>query len=208
MKKKLLFVLSGFLFFHVYGQKQVTVSECTVTYAISGADANINKNLAGTVKTLYVKGNMSRVDLNGNNFTQSIIYDNKSGNAVVLKEVGNEKYISAFTADKWKKENKRFDGMKTSLTAEKKKVLGYDCKKAIATLSDGSSYTIFYATSITTSATENPYQFKDIPGFVLEYETSPAKSSSKITFTAISINFDPVPAVKFEIPISGYRALE
>jgi len=151
---------------------------------------------------------MSRVDISTEGFSQSIIYDSKTGKAVILKEVGSEKYKSIFTAEQWKIENKRFEGVQIVTTNEKKTILNYECKKVIATLKDGSSYTLYCATAIAPSTQENPYQFKDVPGLVLQYETSSSTNDAKITFTAAVINFSPVPASKFEIPSTGYRLLE
>jgi len=97
--------------------------------------------------------------------------------------------------------------MKVSLGNETKTILGYECKKGSAVLKDGSSFTFFYTVSIKPSASENPYQFRDIPGFVLEYEIIGEDKTSKITYTATRINFNPVPSSKFDIPTSGYRVL-
>jgi GLPGLI family protein len=202
--------LTFFLFlllFTTEAQNQVTVGDCTVAYLITGGDAGTNKNLQGASKTLYIKGKLSRVDLTSNDFKQSIIYDIKSGTTVILKEIGSEKYKSVYTAEQWKNENKRFDGFKITTTNEKKTILGYDCKKIIVSLKDGNTYSMYYTTSILPSITENPYQFRDIPGLVLEYETS-SGTSAKITYTATIINFNPVPASKFEIPSTGYRLLQ
>ena len=189
-------------------QNPVVVGDCTVTYTISGGNAGTNKNLADATKTLYIKGKMSRVDLSSPDFKQSIIYDSKTGSAVILKEVGSEKYKSVFKPEQWKNENKRFEGLKITPTNEKKTILGYECKKVIATLKDGSSYSLYCASAIIPSSPENPYLFKDVPGFVLEYETSFGTDASKIIYTATMINFNPVPASKFEIPATGYRLLQ
>ena len=73
-------------------------------------------------------------------------------------------------------------------------------------LKDGSSFAIYYATAIVPSVKEFEYQFKDIPGFVLEYESQEA-DNKKIKYTATKINLSPVTASKFDIPTSGYRLL-
>jgi GLPGLI family protein len=208
MQKTLLLILSFLVFFTATSQNQVVVGDCTVIYSISGGDASTNKNLQGASKIFYLKGKLSRVDLTSNDFKQSIIYDAKSGGAVILKEVGSEKYKSVYTAEQWKNENKRFEGYKITPTNEKKTILGYDCKKITVTLKDGSTYNMYCAVAIMPSVSENPYQFKDMPGFVLEYEMSSGSSSAKITYTATMINFNPVPASKFEVPTSGYRLLQ
>jgi GLPGLI family protein len=206
--KRLLLFLSFILSFQLSKpQSQLVIGDCTVTYLITGSNAETNKNLAGTTKTLYIKGKMSRIDIIGNNYKQSVIYNNETGTAVILKEIGAEKYMSTFTSDEWKKENIQFEELTVTLTNETKTILGYECKKAVAHLKDGSYYNIYCAPAIIPSANENPYQFKNIPGFVLQYEIYNNKNSSEITYTATLINFNPVPASRFQIPSSGYRIL-
>ena len=107
---------------------------------------------------------------------------------------------------KWKAENKKFDGATVTKVEESKTILGYECKKAILKLVDGNTFTLYYANNITPSVKEFEYQFKDIPGFVLEYE-SQEQNGKKVKYTAIKINLSPVQASRFEIPTSGYRIL-
>jgi hypothetical protein len=92
------------------------------------------------------------------------------------------------------------------MNSETKTILGYACKKGILQLKDGNSFIIYYATSITPSVKEFEYQFKDIPGFVLEYE-SQEQEGKKVKYVANKINLSPILANKFEIPVSGYRIL-
>ncbi len=208
MKISLLLFFALFLLLPAFTRQAILVADCTVSYSIEGSNAATNSNLSGASKQVYVKGKMSRTDVSGQNYKQSIIYDKQTGSVTVLKEIGAEKYMSKLSKDEWKEENRRFDGLTITFTDETKTILSYECKKAVAVLKDGSSYSIFYSTAIKPSTSENPYQFKDIPGFVLEYETKGGKETSKITYTATSINFNPVSASRFEIPVSGYRILK
>jgi GLPGLI family protein len=186
----------------------MVIGDCTVTYKISGSDASINNNLKGAVKIFYVKGKLARTDMIGSSYKQSVIYNNNTGSAIILKEIGNEKYMSTLPDTEWKKENKNFEGQTIAFSGDTKTILGYTCKKAVATLKDGTYYNIYYTEAIKLTACENPFQFKEIPGVVLEYETGGPNRASKITYTATTINFDPVPASKFEIPTIGYRVLK
>ena len=52
---------------------------------------------------------------------------------------------------------------------------------------------------------EFEYEFKDVPGLVLEYET--VEDGKQIKYTATKINLSPVQTSKFDIPTSGYRIL-
>ncbi len=190
---------------------QRVVADCTITYAISTEDGNADKDviesLKASTKTVYIKGNDSRTDLVSPSFTQSLLYNKSTGNAVILREFGNNKFMTKLDNAKWAAENKKFEGVKVSLSnTETKTILGYECKKALLQMKDGSSFTLYYATAIVPSVREYEFQFKDIPGFVLEFESQEA-DSKKIKYTATKINLSPVQASRFDIPVSGYRLL-
>ncbi len=186
------------------------VADCTITYAISAdatADKDVNESLKASTKTVYIRGNESRTDLVSPSFTQSLLYSKTTGDAVILREFGNNKFMTKLDAKAWAAENKKYDGMTVSLTnTETKTILGYECKKAVIQLKDGSAFTLFYATAIMPSVKEFEYQFKDIPGFVMEFESKEAEGK-KIRYTATKINLSPVQASRFDIPTSGYRLL-
>jgi GLPGLI family protein len=188
-------------------QEQKIVGDCTVTYSISSNQSATNSNLSGAVKTLYIKGKIIRVDMSSSAFAQSVIYNTATGEAVILKELSGNKFLTKIDAQEWKQQNSRYDGLRLAYSTDTKTILGYECKKGTATLKDGSSFSFYYAVSIMPSATENPYQFKDIPGFVLQYEIMGEDKTSKITYTATRINFNPVPVSKFDTPTTGYRIL-
>lgn len=190
---------------------QRIVSDCTVTYAISTednqADKDVIESLKASTKTVYIKGNDSRTDLVSPTFTQTLLYNKTSGNAVILREFGNNKFMTRLDQAKWVSENKKYEGMNVSLAVgETKTILGYECKKAMISLKDGSTFTLYYASAIVPSVKEFEYQFKDIPGFVLEFESQEA-DGKKIKYTATKITLAPVQASRFDIPVSGYRLL-
>jgi GLPGLI family protein len=139
-------------------------------------------------------------------FLQTLIYDKSTGTAVIMRELGANKFMTKLDNKAWANQNSKYTGMVITYLDEVKQILGYECKKAILQLNDGNTFSVYYATAITPSVREFEFQFKDIPGFVLEYETVEGKGE-KITFTATKINLNPVPASKFDIPTSGYRLL-
>lgn len=202
-------VLLSFFSTALFSQTRV-IADCSITYAIStdgSSDKDVNESLKASTKTVYIRGNESRSDLVSPSFTQSLLYSKTTGNAVILREFGNNKFMTKLDAKAWAAENKKYDGMSVSLAnPETKTILGYECKKAVITLKDGSVFSLFYATAIVPSVKEYEYQFKDIPGFVLEFESQEAESK-KIRYTATKINLSPVQASRFDIPTSGYRLL-
>src|SRR3954466_2345045 len=135
----------------VYSQSAKIVGECTITYSIKIANES-----GDATKKLYIKGKKTRSEIVSPSFTQTTIYDNKTGEAVILRELNGEKYLSKFNAAKWKEKNKKWDDLTVKLLNEGKTILGYPCKKASATAKDGKSFTIYYTTGIAPSALENP----------------------------------------------------
>ena len=187
------------------------VAECTVNYSIQiKGDAKMDNETAALLKSsskiVYIKGNDSRVDLLSTTFLQTLIYDKSTGTAVIMRELGANKFMTKLDNKAWANQNSKYTGMVITYLDEVKQILGYECKKAILQLNDGNTFSVYYATAISPSVREFEFQFKDIPGFVLEYETVEGKGE-KITFTATKINLNPVPASKFDIPTSGYRLL-
>jgi len=204
MKKIIFISIVLFICVTVFAQQPKLISDCTLTYSVKSSNSSKQSNLGS--KTIYVKGKDIRIDFTSNMFSQTIFYNNNTGNATILKSVGQSKYISNYNADEWKKQNETSDGVKVTFTGNTKNILNYQCKEAVLTLKNGKSYTIYYTPSIMLSVTENPFQFKDVPGLVLEYESS-INENEKVIYTAEEINFNPVPSLQFEIPKTGYRVL-
>lgn len=212
MKNSLRLLIVFSLFFSkVLAQDSKLVSECTVLYDVSiedaKADHSIAKQMVGTSKTVFIKGTKTRSDLETPNFKQTMIYDSKNDSTIILRELGNTKYISFLDGNKRKEKNKKYEGIIFNKTSDKKTILGYDCNKVIAQLANGSSFDVFYTTSIIPSNTGYEYQFKDLPGFVLEYEGQLENGIVKVKYSASKITLLPVPFAKFDLPKIGFRIL-
>jgi GLPGLI family protein len=156
---------------------------------------------------LYIKGQQSRLDFISPSYTQIKFFNGNTSSAVILQDLGATKVRRNIDSLKWSRLNAKYDSLNVSYSDETKTILGYECKKAIITLKDGSSYSLFYATGIIPSTRDYEFQFKKIPGFVLEYETVADGSNQKVKYIATKINLSPVQASKFEVPKSGYRVL-
>lgn len=191
--------------------QQRVVAECTVIYKIALDDGTIDKDVSNSInksaKTVYIKGNDSRVDLVSPAIQQSVIYDKTQNTAVVLREFGTNKLMNRLSKEQWLAINKQYQGMNISLVNETKNILGYECKKAVISLKDGSVFSLYYATGIVPSVKEFEYQFKDVPGFVLEYQIKEPGDNTTVNYRAEKISLSPVLASKFDIPTSGYRLI-
>ena len=208
---KRLMILTTLVFFSlsVMAQQRV-VAECTVVYNITlddnSVDAETAATLKATTKTVYIKGVNSRTDLASPAFSQSVIYNKNTASATILRSIGANKFMTKLDQAKWISEHTRYTNMKLVKSDETKVILGYECRKMLLELTDGTTLTIFYAANIAPSVKEFEYQFKDVPGFVLEYESTEGEGK-KIKYTAAQINLNPVAASRFDIPTSGYRIL-
>ncbi|WP_207492651.1 hypothetical protein [Aridibaculum aurantiacum] len=199
--------------FSVFAQAQSpkVISEVSVVYELSiedaNADANTVKAMNGAVKNLFIKGSKVRTDLVTPSFKQVFLHDSKSDTTVVLRELGNTKYLTYIDARKRTEQNRKYEGITFINTEETKTILGYECKKIVARLKDGSQYNVFYAPSIIPSNRSFEYQFQDLPGFALEYEAQSEDGKTRVKYTATRITLTPVPVALFDIPRSGYRIL-
>lgn len=202
-------LLTVFLLTSVAAQEAKVLSEVSVVYELSVTNSgdNANNALSGAVKNLFVKGTRVRSELVTPSFKQVLIADNRSDTTVILREIGNTKYLSFIDGKKREERNKKFQGMTFIPTDEKKTILGYECKKVLAKLKDGSQYSVFYAPSIIPSNITYEYQFQDLPGFALEYEALSEDGKSLVKYSATKISLTPVPIALFDIPKSGYRVL-
>lgn len=188
----------------LYAQPKI-VGNLTATFSISSSTADKKADMNNAQKIIYLRGKMLRVDIISSTYTQVSIYNFKDSSAVVLREFDAEKFITRLNTKKWKENSIRFKDMQVVITDETKMILNYNCKKAIVTLTDGTTNNVYFTTDFMITVSENPYQFKNIPGFVLEYEIRDSQNKSVITYTATHIDLDPVPAGKFDIPQNGYK---
>lgn len=207
MKRVLLFSLLVLAILTANAQKKV--ADITIVY-----DAVINTGAAepkladafdGATTTVYLKGNLSRSEMVSALASFTTIHDARSGAAVVMQEVGGQKLLIRLTSDDWKDKNRKYEGIKFSNTNETKTLAGYTCKKAVATLKDGTSFTVYYTTDIVPENTDYNSQFNGLNGLPLEYELT--QGSLNIRYVVAQVNLNPVPVSKFDIPKTGYREM-
>jgi len=188
---------------------QKALSEGSFVYDIiiqpKNTQATSTNALNGAKTTVYLKGGLSRTEMASALGNEITIYNNKLGNAVILKEYSGQKLMITLNKDNWVERNKRFDGITFESTSEVKVINGYNCKKALAKLKDGSSITVYYTPEITLLNKDFNQAFKNLPGFPVEYEFETEKTTFKYTLS--QINFNPVAAAKFDFPKGGYRIM-
>jgi GLPGLI family protein len=201
-------VLSSLLWvLNVNAQKRIT--EGTISYDIVVNTGNSNPSIAdmfnGATSIVYLKGYQTRFERVSSLGVESTIVDGKTGNVNVLKEYGEQKYMITMTPDNWKEANKKYEGIVFKYEEEYKTIAGYKCQKAIGTMKDGTTITVYFTKDLVANNREFEYAYKSLPGLAMEYET--IIGSLKVTYTVSKVNFSIVPATKFELPKSGFRVM-
>jgi GLPGLI family protein len=200
---------SGMLLFsfQLYAQKKLT--EATISYDIvintNNATPQAADLLDGATSVIYLKGNSSRSEMISSLGTQATIVDGKTGKATILKDYGDQKYMITMTQANWKASNKKYEGVIFTYENEFKTIAGYNCQKAVGKLTDGTVFTVYYTKDLIPVNKDFQYLNKDLPGLAMQYEAGLGKL--KVTYTVSSINFNLVPAAKFDLPKSGYRVM-
>ncbi len=190
-------------------EAQRRLTEATISY-----DIVINSNdkepraadlLDGATSVIYLKGSSSRSEMISPLGTQATIIDGKSGDVTVLKDYGEQKYMIKMTPANWKESNKKYEGISFVYTEEYKTIYGYKSQKAIGKLSDGTSFTVYFTKDLVPVNKDFQYLNKNLPGLAMQYEAT--LGNLLVTYTVSSINFNPVPLTKFDLPRSGYRVM-
>lgn len=208
MKTKLGFLLV-LLSVGVSAIAQKKFSEGTINYDIvinTGSDKPQAADfLDGATSTVYLKGGKSRTEMVSSLGTQATIIDGAKNSITVLKEYGDQKYLIQLTPADWKEANKRYEGATFTYTNETKAIIGYNCKKAIGKLSDGTTFNVWYTPDLVPENKDFQNANKALPGLAMEYEAN--MGNLNVTYTVSKISFSPVTAAKFDLPKAGYRVM-
>ena len=207
--KSFLALFISFMFFASYSDAQKAMSEGVLVYNMSVETGTSQPNMAdmldGATTTIYLKGDKSRSELISSLGREATIHDASTGTGVILKDYSGQKLMITLTAQNWTENNKKYEGITFENTGETAKIAGYNCKKAIAKLQNGTSFTVYYTTEVSVANKTYDAQFKTLDGLPVQYEMQSGKMMLK--FTLASISYNSVPASMFEIPKSGYRVL-
>ncbi len=188
---------------------QRRLTEATISYdiVINTSDKNpvAAELLDGATSVIYLKGTSSRSEMISPLGTQSNIIDGKTGHVTVLKDYGDQKYMIKLTPANWKESNEKYDSIKFIFVNEYKTIAGYNCQKAVGTLKDGAAFTVYFTKELVPVNKDFQYLNRTLPGLAMQYEATLGKM--QVTYTVSSINFNPVPQTKFDLPKAGYRVL-
>jgi GLPGLI family protein len=187
------------------GVTQKRVGDLALVYNSVITNSQDSSRKISSTTSYFLKGNLSRSEINSSQFSSVTIYDSKAGTGVILKEVNGQKLLIRLNQENWEQKNSRYADLNFIRTNESKTIAGYSCSQARASEPGGLEITVFYTRDlIPENKAYNP-QFKNLDGLPLEYELQ--RGNLHIKYTLASVNLNPVPASKFDIPTSGYREM-
>ncbi len=202
-------ILLLFLCSFLNASAQKILSEGAVMYDVSVQTGSSQAKMAdvfdGATAVVFIKGGLSRTDLKSAIGNSSTIYDSKAGSGVVMREFGAQKLMIRMNRQNWADKNKKYEGIVYTKTDETKKIAGYTCQKAMAKMTDGTTFIVYYTPDLVLENKDYDAQFRNLPGVPLEFES--IVGSIRVKYAASKVSFDPVPISRFEIPRSGYREM-
>jgi hypothetical protein len=154
---------------------------------------------------LYFKGAHTRTDLIGSIGRTITLYDSREETGAILREFGGQKILIPLDASSWADKNAWYSPDSIQYSNEEQTFLTYPCKRAQIKLRNGAVLLVWFTTSIVLDNKDTEFQMGDLPGLVLAYEYQ--KDEKTTRYNLLSLNFDPVPIQKFDVPNSGYRIL-
>src|SRR5271169_3123389 len=125
MNNKWLF--AGLLILPFAGNSQKRVGDLSLLYNSVITNAQDSSKKISSTTGYFLKGNLSRAEVNSNMFSAVTIYDSKAGSGVILKEVNGQKLLIRINEENWMQKNKRFMNLNFTKTGEMKTIAGYSC---------------------------------------------------------------------------------
>lgn len=190
-----------------FGQKKLTegIIQYNVVINTGSEQTKAADFLDGANTTVYLKGNKSRSDMVSALGTQSTLVDGARNSIVILKDYGAQKYMINLTPADWKELNNKYLDVQYSLQDSVRNILGYNCKKAVGQLADGTPVEVWYTPDILVDNKNFSVMGQNLPGLALEFKTN--MGSTSISYTVAKITFTTVPVARFDLPKAGYRVM-
>jgi len=205
-----LFFLLGLLIYTTLVQAQIREGLVKYKMTVEGDGSGMaNPLLSNSAVNVYFKQDRTVMEMASPLYNMRIISDSK--NVLVLMDAMSQKrFTRSSRAEADKQKNKAgSSGPRIEFTKEKKKILGYDCTKALATLvgkgSRSSALTIWYTDKIQGGAglgIINADVVSKLPGMVLEVTMT--QGNLRSTLKATDISTKPIPEAIFNPSTSGY----
>jgi hypothetical protein len=189
---------------------QRILSEGTLLYTITVFPQPGQENLAeafgGALQTVWLRGNLARIDFNSQLRKQTTIYNGGTGEGSILRESGTEKYQWNLNAIQWATLHSKWKQIDWNIGSETKEVGGYICYHATGVSAEGDTIGVYFTKQILPVVKGYDPMFINIDGLPVEYET--ITNGFTVKFSLTGLQTSAVAATRFDIPQIGYKILD
>jgi len=186
--------------FQLQAQTKV-VGECAITYDIHQISMKGDTSLVGQ-KQIFIKGNSCKTILKTPAFTQTLIFNTQQDTAIILKEIGMNKFLQYILYASMQPVNL----VASKKNAKTSTLLDYPCETITLSWADGNSMEVTYTNLFIPTVTVYEQAFKEIPGLVMRYQLT-SKEGNKILYNANKIDLSPITLNVFEVNKSNYQQI-
>lgn len=185
---------------------QRIVSDAKIIYKMELPPEQVQMDamLEGSTFTQYMRGPLSRIDMNFNIVHYTYLINSKTETMTTLIDQHGNKYLIRAGKEQYNKDLKQYENIQFKDQTETKEVAGYTCRKAIGTMPDGQTFEVFYAIDLVPENKQYNRRFVNLKGIPLEFEII-TKTGAKTRVIATKIDLYPIPASYFDVPKTGYK---
>ncbi|NLR81833.1 GLPGLI family protein [Chitinophaga polysaccharea] len=185
---------------------QRTVSDAKIVYKMELPPEQLQMDamLEGSTFTQYMRGPMSRIDMNFNIVHYTYLINSRTETMTTLIDQHGNKYLIRASKDQYEKDLKQYENVQFKDQAETKQIAGYACRRAIGTMPDGQTFEVYYAVDLIPENRQYNRRFVNLKGIPLEFEIV-TKTGAKTRVIATKIELYPIPASYFDVPKTGYK---
>jgi GLPGLI family protein len=183
---------------------QRLVSDAKIVYKIETPEADAA--FEGGTLTQYMKGHLSRVDIDFKVVHYSYLINSKDESVVTLINNHGDKYLIRTGKEEYTKELREYTQVQFKDAGETKQIAGYNCKKAIGKMQDGKTFEVYYTTDLLPENKQYNRRFINLKGIPLEFEII-NKNGSKMHMIAQKVDLYAVPGSFFDVPKTGYKEI-
>jgi len=184
------------------------VSDARIVYRLElpPEQAQLDAMLEGSTLTQYIRGHLSRIDMDLHVVRYTYIIDSRQHTLVTLIDSHSGKYLIRSGSDEYEKDLKRYTGIHFKDEPGTRELVGYNCQKATGTMPEGETFEVYYARDLIPENKHYSRRFMNLKGIPLQFEII-TKTGAKMRAIATSVDLQPVPASYFEVPASGYKLI-
>lgn len=185
---------------------QRIVSDAKIVYKMELPPEQLQMDamLEGSTFTQYLRGPLSRIDMNFNIVHYTYLINSKTETMTTLIDQHGNKYLIRAGKDQYNKDLKQYENIQFKDQTETKDIAGYTCRKAIGTMPDGQTFEVFYAVDLVPENRQYNRRFVNLKGIPLEFEIL-TKTGAKTRVIATKVDLYPIPASYFDVPKTGYK---